>query len=197
QVRALSEQAKNEGHELIMHAPMEAIDSSVPLGPISLTSEMSHKAFQESFEQMADSFEGYVGVNNHMGSRLTQAPEHMAYLMEEIQKRNLYFLDSKTIHNSIAYQTAQNFGIPTIERDVFLDHEDTPEFVKSALRKVEKIAAARGNVVAIGHPKENTMTALKEWIPTLENRGFELVHLSEIIDFQPQNSDKLVYHINE
>ena len=71
--------------------------------------------------------------------------------------------------------------MPTAIRDVFLDHESTPEFVAQALRNTEAVARRRGSAIAIGHPKGVTMAALRQWIPTLEAKGFELVPLSSII----------------
>jgi len=185
-VRPLSEQARQEGHELIIHAPMEAMDSDVPLGDMALHEDMGSQEFAAEFNLMAMSFDGYSGVNNHMGSKLTQNSEHMGYLMDQLKMRNLYFLDSRTIHTSVAMDVATANGVPTIQRDVFLDHEETLEYISAALKEVEGIAAEHGSVVAIGHPKENTMQALKSWIPTLEKQGFELVPLSELIHDNPK-----------
>jgi len=182
QVRNLSERANQEGHETIIHAPMEAMSSTVPLGPIALKSDMNYTQFQSEFEKLIDSFEGYVGLNNHMGSKLTQEKEHMAYLMENLKSRNLYFLDSRTIHTSVAADMAVAYGVPSIQRDVFLDHEETSEYTANALKNVERIARETGSAVAIGHPKEITMQALRDWIPTLEKKGFQLVKLSELIE---------------
>jgi hypothetical protein len=117
-----------------------------------------------------------------MGSKLTQDPEAMGYLMDQLKKRGLYFFDSKTIHTSVAAQMAEAYGVPYAERDVFLDHEETHEFTAKALQHLEQIASAKGSAIAIGHPKEITMQALQEWIPKLEARGFELVSLSELLE---------------
>jgi polysaccharide deacetylase 2 family uncharacterized protein YibQ len=180
-VKELSAQAREEGHELIIHAPMEAINPDMDLGPLALRADMDFAEFDIMFSQIADSFDGYVGVNNHMGSRLTQEPEQMAYLMQQLKKRNLYFLDSRTIHTSIAAEMARAYGIPSLQRDVFLDHEETEAYVTKALSEVERIARKNGYAVAIGHPKEVTMEALNDWIPTLEAKGFELVTLSKVM----------------
>ncbi len=180
-VRALAKKSKNQGHEIIIHTPMEAMSSDISLGSMALRSNMDYAAFNKEFRKITDSFDGYVGINNHMGSKLTQDPEAMSYLMDELKRRGLYFFDSKTIHTSIAAETAKTYGIPHAERDVFLDHEETAEFTAKALKKLEKIARDQGSAIAIGHPKAITMEALRAWIPTLEARGFELVSLSELL----------------
>ena len=190
-VRSLAKEAQQRKHEIILHAPMEAMNSDMNLGSMALRSGMDFAAFDAEFNKIANSFTGYVGVNNHMGSRLTQDPEAMRYLMDQLKQRGLYFLDSKTINTSIAAQTAHSYGIPYAVRDVFLDHEETPAFVSKALKNVERVARNHGQAIAIGHPKAVTMKALRKWIPTLEAKGYELVPLSELI-IQPQNNIKLV-----
>ncbi len=189
-VRELSAKAKEQGHELIIHAPMEAMSSTISLGELAFTSDMNYTQFKDEFNKMAASFDSYVGLNNHMGSRLTQKKEHMAYLMEHLKAKGLYFLDSRTIHTSVADDMAKLYGVPSIQRDVFLDHEETKEYTENALENVERIARDTGAAVAIGHPKEITIQALKNWIPTLEAKGFELVKLSELLsdkELQSQN----------
>jgi polysaccharide deacetylase 2 family uncharacterized protein YibQ len=93
----------------------------------------------------------------------------------------LFFLDSKTINTSVAAKTAAQHNIAHASRDVFLDHEDTPQYVAKALKRVENIARQTGSVIAIGHPKANTMNALKDWIPQAKARGFEFVAVSRLM----------------
>jgi polysaccharide deacetylase 2 family uncharacterized protein YibQ len=181
-VRAMAAQAKAKGHEIIIHIPMEAMNSDVPLGGLALTSDMNAARFEHEFQKIAASFDGYSGVNNHMGSKLTQDENAMAALMVQLKLRGLYFMDSKTIHTSIAGQVAAQYDVPFIERDVFLDHEETMEYTRRALEKIEKIARANGSAIAIGHPKEITMMALQKWLPTLEGKGFELVPLGKLVE---------------
>jgi polysaccharide deacetylase 2 family uncharacterized protein YibQ len=180
-VKALAEQGKLKGHEIIIHTPMEAMSSDVNLGSLALKADMSPTDFTAEFQKITESFEGYVGINNHMGSRLTQDKQAMSQLMRLLKAKGLYFLDSKTISTSIAADMAAFYGVPFAVRDVFLDHEETPAFVAKALKSTERIAKDHGSAIAIGHPKKNTMAALKKWIPTLKARGFDLVPLSELI----------------
>ena len=178
--RTLSAEAQREGHETIVHIPMEAIDSKVNLGGLALRSGMSDEEFIQEFDKIANSFEGYVGMNNHMGSRLTQDREAMNVLMAELKKRNLYFLDSKTIHTSIADEVAGVYGVPHTQRDIFLDHDASTRAVRKSLAKLERRAFKHGRAVAIGHPKAVTMKELEAWIPTLEEKGIELVPVSHL-----------------
>lgn len=180
-IQEMTKESKGKGHEMLIHIPMEAMSSDVPLGSMALYSNMKKADFQKEFNKIANSFEGYVGVNNHMGSKLTQDKQSMTLLMKELKKRKVFFLDSRTIATSVAADVATDMEVPNVVRDVFLDHEETPEFLQKALEKTESIARRYGSAIAIGHPKEVTMTALKKWIPTLEKKGFELVPLSTLV----------------
>ncbi len=177
----MTAQATDRGHELLIHLPMEPLDAHLNPGPIALRSGMSAKDFNGVLDKAFSSFAGYAGINNHMGSKLTQDEEAMRGLMAALKARGLVFIDSKTIGSSVAASMAAEAGIKHAERDVFLDHQDTPEFVRSALRQTERIAARKGVAIAIGHPKDSTLKALAEWIPGLKERGFELVPVTQVV----------------
>lgn len=186
--RDFAAKAKNNGQELIIHAPMEAMSSDVSLGDMGLTTSDTQIEFDAALESILNSFEGYVGMNNHMGSKLTQDTVAMTRIMEKLKERGLFFVDSRTIHTSVAAETAAVAKVPFATRNVFLDHEDTPEFVSQALEKLERIAKEQGSAIAIGHPKDNTIAALQSWIPDAKARGFEFVPVSALVK-QPSDQN--------
>lgn len=179
--KELAKVGKGKGHSLIIHTPMEAMDGKLNIGPGGLKAAMSEEQFDAAFGTMLASFEGYEGINNHMGSRLTTDDAKMKHLMQILRDHNLFFVDSKTNPKSVAAGEAQMAGIPFAERDVFLDHVETLEFAREALLKTERLALKRGYAIAIGHPKDNTIAALKEWLPTLAGKGIELVPVRALL----------------
>lgn len=178
---SLTKPAQAAGHELMIHMPMEPVSSKVPLGPIALKDNMNADEIKAMLDKAYASFDGYTGLNNHMGSRVTQNKAVMDVVMDSLDKRGLFYVDSKTISTSIAAKAAREQGLAHAERDIFLDHEETLEFARGALKRLEKVALEKGHSIAIGHPKVNTIAALKEWLPTLEARGFEIVPVSELL----------------
>lgn len=177
---------KQKGHSLIIHTPMEAMDGKQNIGPGGLKQAMSDDQFDAAFGTMLASFDGYEGINNHMGSRLTTDGHKMERLMKILKDHDLYFVDSKTNPKSVAAGEAQMAHVPFAERDVFLDHEETLAFARNALKHTEQLALRRGYAIAIGHPKDNTIAALKEWIPTLAAKGIELVPVKALL-VQPKD----------
>ncbi len=74
----------------------------------------------------------------------------------------LIFLDSKTIGTSIAADIAHQHNVPNATRDVFLDHEETPEFLQKALKNTERVARNHGAAIAIGSITQNLPVRLFE-----------------------------------
>lgn len=182
-VREAAAKARAAGHELLVHTPMEPMDGRLDMGSIALRTGMEEAAFKTILEtQVLTAFEGYIGINNHMGSRLTQDRESMEWVMEVLKAKGLVFVDSITINTSIAAATAQSFGVPFAERDVFLDHFDTEVSVHKALAELERRAKEQGYAIAIGHPKAHTIAALQKWLPGIKERGLELVPVSKVLE---------------
>lgn len=179
--REFAKIGKEKGHHLIIHTPMQAVDLRQNIGPMGLKANMNGEAFDSSFNKILQSFDGYEGINNHMGSLLTQDEAAMTRLMGMLKAHDLYFLDSRTIGNSVATKAARRAGVPYASRDVFLDHVDSRDFVDKALLQTERMALKRGSAIAIGHPKDATIAGLKAWIPTLAAKGIELVPVSALL----------------
>jgi polysaccharide deacetylase 2 family uncharacterized protein YibQ len=186
-LKAQTEMAKAKGHELMVHVPMEPMKAGLNAGPHVLKTGTSPADFLKTLNDDLAAFDGYVGINNHMGSRMTQDRAGMQLLMADLKKRGLLFVDSKTISTSVAEEEAQKAGIPSAGRDVFLDHEETYEAVEGALEELEKVALRDGLAIAIGHPKAETLKALREWLPTLPGKGIVLVPVSAAVTVPPQN----------
>ena len=188
-----TEKASKNGHEIMLHLPMEPMNKYKDAGSHVLKVSQSEEALLKDIEWNLSQFKGYVGVNNHMGSRMTQDKRAMDQVMKYLKKRNLFFIDSRTIGNSVAAQSARDYGLDYAKRDVFIDHEITEEFVNNALKKLEDKALRNGYAIAIGHPHKVTIKVLKEWLPTLKDKGLTLVPASSVLYRAKENND-IVYN---
>jgi len=173
--------ARAAGHEIMLHVPMEPLDEGVDAGPDVLAIGLAPEEIRRRLVWGLDRMSGYVGINNHMGSRFTQSVDGMAVVMQELRRRGLLFLDSKTINESIGDGLAALYGVPHVDRDVFLDNDMDSGAVDQMLVELERVARERGYAIGIGHPHPGTLDALARWLPTLRARGFELVPISAIV----------------
>lgn len=176
-----TKEARDAGHELMLHMPMEPLGHDNP-GPGALLVGLPMEELRARFHTALASFTGFDGVNNHMGSKFTADPAGMAMVMEELQQRNLFFLDSRTNLKTVGEQMARQRQLPTIGRDVFLDDTITVEAVQVQLAQTERVAKRKGYAVAIGHPHTVTLDALLTWIPEAEKRGFAFVPVRKLVN---------------
>ena len=177
---AQSRAARAAGHELLLHLPMEPSGRADP-GPDALLVSLGKAEIVRRAKAALDSFDGFVGVNNHMGSRFTADHAAMAVVLPEIARRGLLWLDSRTTPKSAGLSIAQELKMPYAGRDVFLDNEMTVPAVRAQLAKTEQIARSQGYAIAIGHPHDATIEALASWLPEVQKRGFVLVPVSAVV----------------
>ena len=183
----MSAEARQQGHELMLHVPMQPVSETMDPGPNVLRDDLPAAELVQRLGWGLARFDGYVGINNHMGSRFTASPEGMALVMRELKARGLLFLDSLTAGNSVAGEAAARSGVPYAVRDVFLDNEpDDLAAIHRQLAILEQTARARGYAIGIGHPHDGTVTALQQWIPEMQARGFALVPISAIVRHRQQ-----------
>ncbi|MFQ6018290.1 MAG: divergent polysaccharide deacetylase family protein [Kiloniellaceae bacterium] len=174
--------ARGAGHELLLHVPMEPHDELEDPGPNVLRTGLPPDELRRRLEWGFGRFEGFVGINNHMGSKFTASPDDLVQVMGELKARGLLFLDSLTAPASIGAAMARQAGVPYAQRDVFLDNDPRDiESIYRQLAQLETVARRRGYAVGIGHPHRATLDALAIWLPEMRRRGFALVPISAIV----------------
>jgi len=178
--------ARAAGHEVLAHIPMEPLDAGDNPGPGSLRVAMNADDVRAQLAADLDGWGGYVGVNNHMGSRFCQDRRLMDAVMAELKSRGLLWLDSKTTAATEGIAAAEAARVPYVMRDVFLDNVDSLEAVLAQLEQLESIGHKRGCAIAIGHPRDSTIRALDWWLSALEKRCLALVPVSALLGRQPE-----------
>ncbi len=178
----LTKIARAGGHEILLHLPMEPLRESVDPGPHAMLTTLSAEELRKRLVWNLARMEGYVGVNNHMGSRFTAWRPGMRIVMREIRERGLLFLDSWTNKRSYGVKLARENGIPSAVRDVFIDHDIDAASIGKRLRQLESIARRRGFAIGIGHPYDLTTKLLPAWMAEAKERGIQFVPISTIVE---------------
>ena len=177
----IAEEAHRHGYQVMLHLPMQSLAGEKP-ELVELRPGLSSGEVAALVGSMLESVPNAVGVNNHQGSQATADAVLMAELMPLLRERNLFFLDSRTTAATVAYDTAQHFGLPAGFRNVpFLDDVAEPAAVRTQLQLAIHGALKNGAVIAIGHPHPATLEALGELLPQLEAQGVQLVFASELV----------------
>ena len=180
QVDDLSAQARDNGHDVLVHLPMEPEGGQDP-GAGAIRVEHDEREIRRRVRQALQKVPDARGISNHMGSKATADERVMQQVLNELKTRNLLFLDSRTTAGSVAYQMAIDMDLVAFTRDLFLDEVDDTEAIESRLWDLAGMAARAGQAVGIGHDREATLLALTAILPRLETRGFRFVPISQLL----------------
>ncbi|MEO0442840.1 MAG: divergent polysaccharide deacetylase family protein [Pseudomonadota bacterium] len=179
--RFLADEANKRDKEIILHAPMSNVHN-YPVGRSGLTEVMDKDTFTHALNSAIESIPHISGMNNHMGSLLTQKRLPMKWTMETLDARGLYFIDSRTTSHSVAWLTAQHNNVPSLKRDIFLDHKRETKFIAGQFEQLVRLAKRKGYAIAIAHPYPETLSYLQQHIHRLADEGITLVSASSLVN---------------
>ena len=178
----ISRKVRNKKYDLLLHLPMEPEDNEKIKGEGFIMSDMTPNEMLKQLNNDLKAVPNVIGVNNHMGSFLTQDRKAMAVVLGEIKRKGLFFVDSRTTSKTVAYDVARKLGLKSAMRDVFLDDiEDEKEIIKQ-IELLINTARKEGRAIAIGHPRPSTIAALEKMLPALKSNGIEVVPVSRLVN---------------
>ena len=174
--------AHAKGFEVMLHLPMEPNEyPRVNPGPGTLLTSMTPDELINQLKKNIDDVPNIKGVNNHMGSKMTAVDAQMNQIFTILKKQGLFFIDSRTTTETLGRQSARLLRVPFAERDIFLDHIQTSEFIRRQIKQLIKIAYHQGQAIGIGHPHPITYKVLQEVLKELKAK-VRLVHASEVVN---------------
>ncbi len=175
--------ARKHGKDVILHMPMQSVRHHHKHASGTLKLHMSERQFVNKLKSSIASIPHLVGINNHMGSLLTRHPGHMKWLMRTLaQQESLFFVDSRTTDKSVALQIANEYDIPSVQRDVFLDPDFDNETVEQQFQRFIRIAREKGAALAIAHPHPVSLQVIREKLDELKRHGIKLVSLTDYVN---------------
>lgn len=190
---AMAMAGHSQGRPVMVHLPMQSLDdrsNAALLGPEALTLDTTEAELKTILSDAFAAVPHAEGVNNHMGSLLTQHPGHMRWLMQALACRKAsFFIDSFTSADSVALDTAIAEHLPATRRHVFLDSDPNFDAIVAELERLIALARRDGYAVAIGHPLPETLRAIEELLPVLNERGVRLVTPSALFASVERDTD--------
>ncbi len=180
--------AAKEGKDVLVHMPMEPKSMKADPGPGAIYTSMDLSTIKARLNEAFEKVPYAIGLNNHMGSKLTSDLRTMHIVMAELKKKDMIFIDSRTSKETVAYKAAKATGVKSAERDIFLDHSHKYEDIVKAIKDLVKVAHKQGWAIAIGHPQETTYRVLYSYLPLLQKK-VKIVPIKQLI--------KERTHINE
>lgn len=178
--REMATKAHQGGHEVLIHLPMAPL-SKQPLEKDTLTPEMSSEEIARIIRDATGKVPFAVGLNNHMGSKMTSSLSGMQKVMQVLNQYNYYFLDSMTIGNSQSIPASLGTHVKVLKRRVFLDDSQNEASIREQFTRAVKLAQRDGYAIAIGHPHPTTVRVLQQMLPSLPG-DITLVRPSQLLN---------------
>ncbi len=179
--KRLAHLANSLEKDVIVHLPMEAEHDNHLLGPGALLVDMLRDEFDNTLLQSITAVPHAIGVNNHMGSRLTRESAQMRWLMHAIHEHGgLFFIDSRTTTGSVALQWARQSDVAATFRDIFVDNVKSRRYIEKQLESLVEKAKRDGHALGIAHPHRLTIEVFRNWQPS--EAGVRLVKISEYVE---------------
>jgi polysaccharide deacetylase 2 family uncharacterized protein YibQ len=171
----LAGKARSLGHELLLQVPMERSESSEKeAAPQALLASLSPEQNIERLHRLMGRFQGYVGVANQMGDRLTASEAAFAPILREIGNRGLIYVDDGTSPRSLASELAGGF----VKANLVVDAAASAGEVDRALAKLEAVGRQNGMAVGFATAWPVVIERIARWSKTVEGRGFSLVPIT-------------------
>lgn len=176
--------AHERGYDVLVHLPMEPRQGKPEwLGPGAVLTGMTDAEVRERVEAALDNVPYAIGINNHMGSKVTGDERVMGIVLAVCKERGLFFVDSHTNYRSVAGRMARELGLPPVENHIFLDDIHTAGHVMKQMRLVQERALNQRYCVTIGHvgiQGKETAAGIRSGIAEMKD-SVDFVGISELV----------------
>ncbi|WP_413409830.1 divergent polysaccharide deacetylase family protein [Paenibacillus amylolyticus] len=166
--------AHEKGMDVIVHMPMEPKKGRPEwLGPGAITSNLTDEEVRSRVEKAIDDVPHAIGMNNHMGSKITSDKRIMSIVLDVCKERGLFFVDSRTNFRSVVGELAVSKNMPPVGNDIFLDDQNSKQHIRKQLDLAAQRAIDKDICVVIGHVGHsgmNTSAVIRESVSRLQNQ---------------------------
>jgi polysaccharide deacetylase 2 family uncharacterized protein YibQ len=171
----------------LIHVPMQAV--SDPDGKAGdprfyyIGAGMSENEVREALTPILDSLPDAYGINNHRGSKATADRDLMKSVMTVLSERGLFFMDSNTSRETVAYEIAVETGLRAAKNARFLDNKSELAAISLQMEQAVSSALKKGSHIAICHLRPGTVTFLEGLSrDDIAKRGVMLVTLPQLME---------------
>lgn len=178
--------------EIMLHLPLESTNKNEENDYEGIIlSKMSEEEVKITLEENLHQIPFIRGVNNHMGSKITADKTLMKIILDRLKQMNLFFIDSVTTSKSVAFELAQEMGVLSGRRHIFLDSISNEDIIKRKLLQLFRHAQRKGNAIGICHPFDETLNVLIKNLHLADEYNVELVFASQIVKTFPKGTPSL------
>ena len=177
---AQAAEARADGHEMLLQAPMEPFDAAATPGPHMLAVAATPEETRDALAWLMSRFSGYVGVGNFLGGRFLADKGALGPALREIAGRGLLFLDDGSAPQSLAMDIAPEAGLAAVRADLRLDADPSGAGLDAALTRLEALAREKGSAIGVVDGRPAALDRVARFAAGLEARGVALAPLSAL-----------------
>ncbi len=145
---------------LMLHMPMQPKGHENP-GDEAILASDDETAVERKLNEAWVKVPSARGINNHMGSAVTNNEAKMRIITAWAADRNLFYIDSATAPFHACKVTSGQCA----RNDMFLDNKQEYRAIADQLEKARKLSLKSGRtVIVIGHPHPKTIEILNAYI---------------------------------
>lgn len=172
-------QARRAGHEVLIELPMEPYDYG-RLRPHAQVMQVGVSA-EENKARLAKLLArapGYVGVMNYQGAKFATNEGAVDPVFSTLSSKGVAFFEDGSLVRSAFEDSAKANGLPFGKATSRIDARPVADEISQQLLILESTARENGAALGTGIPFPVTLDLLKEWLPTLEDKGILLAPAS-------------------
>jgi len=181
--KELADKLYLNGYDIFMHTPTDNMPPNSFAGTGQLATGMSRQTVFQTLDKDILNVPHAIGMNNHMGGRGCDQLDLMTYEVEWAKSKGLVVVDSASSVASKVTKACLALGLPKRLNEVFIDHQNEPDYIRKAMRELASYAKKNGTAIGICHwHRPNTATVVGEMIKTLRAEGINFAFAKDITD---------------
>jgi polysaccharide deacetylase 2 family uncharacterized protein YibQ len=177
----LAEELYKAGYLVMMHIPTENQPPNSFSGEGQLSTNMNKQDVFVTLDGDLSKVPNVSGINNHQGGKGCNDLQLMTFECEWAKQHGFYVVDSKSSTNSMVSYAAVQLGMGRKSNQVFIDHQNDPQYIRSAMRELAGIARKNGYAIGICHwHRPNTASTVGEMVRKLKAEGIHFAFARDI-----------------
>lgn len=178
-LRGMVRDARRAGHEVLIEVPMEPYDYGRQRPhPQVMQVGVSADANKQRLARMLGRTPGYIGVMNYQGDKFATEPDAFEPILRDLKDKGLAFFEDGSLVRSQFASGARETGVAYGKSSAWIDSRPGADEISQQLLLLETTAREQGAALGTGMSFPVTLDILKDWIPTLEEKGIILAPAS-------------------
>lgn len=179
----LAEALYSSGYVIMMHVPTDNAPPNSFSGTGQLATGMDKATVFATLDKDVSKVPRATGMNNHQGGRGCDQLDLMTCEVEWAKSKGFFVVDSKSSVSSKVTTACQALGLPRRANEVFIDHQNEPDYIRNAMRELAGLARKNGTAIGICHwHRPNTAAVVGEMVKTLKAEGIHFAFARDITD---------------